>query len=115
MNINRGQALSIAVLILGVLMASTAQLTDLFGPAITKYIVSSSSLLTSVLSGINMVLQGQGSQLSAVQAMPGVEKIIVNSQANGTLAAMTVDKAQTKMEAMPGSQGAVEATARAAS
>lgn len=114
MNLNRGQILSIVVLVLGVLMASTSQLTDLFGPQITKYIVSASSLLTSILAGINTVLQGQGSQLAAVQAMPGVEKIVVNSQANATLATMAVDPLQDKIEATPAAQDAVEATAKAA-
>lgn len=113
MNLNRGQWLSIVIAVLGVWVASTTQLNDLVGPALTKVIIAGSTLTMSTLAAINTIVQGQGSQLSAVQAMPGVEKILVNSQANGTLATMTVDPAQTKMEAMPGSQSDIEATARA--
>lgn len=115
MSLNRGQLLSIAVLVLGVLMASTSQLTDLFGPAVTKYIVSASSLLTSILAGVNTVLQGQGSQLAAVSAMAGVEKILVNEKANATLATMAVAVADNKIEPTPSAQQTVEATAKAAS
>lgn len=115
MNLNRGQVLSIVIAVLGVLVASASQLTDLVGPTMTKTIVSFSTLLMSTLASVNTILQSQGSQISAVNAMPGVEKIVVNSQANATLATMTVDPKQTKLEALPGDQGAVEATARAAS
>lgn len=114
MTVNRGQALSIAIAVFGVLVASTSQLDQLFGPTITKDIVSASTMFMSLLASINMVLQGQGSQIAAVQAMPGVEKIVVNSQANGTLATMTVDPTQNKIEALPSAQSAVEATAKAA-
>lgn len=114
MNLNRGQILSIIVLVLGVLMASTAQLTDLFGPATTKYIVSASSLLVSILSGINTLLSGQGGQLQAVRSMPGVEKILVNSQANATLATMAMAPLEGKIEPTPAAQAAVAATAKAA-
>lgn len=114
MNLNRGQYLSIAIAILGVLVASTSQLTDLFGPKITKDIVSAASMLMSLMSSVGIVLQGQGSQISAVQAMPGVEKITVNSQANSTLATMAVDPTNAKIQATPAAQADVFATARAA-
>lgn len=115
MNLNRGQVLSIVILVLGVLVASTSQLTDLFGPRVTKDIVSVSTLLMSILAGINSILQGQGSQIAAVSAMPGVDKIIVNSKANSTLATMAVDPLQAKIgAATPEAQRAVQATAAAA-
>lgn len=114
MNLNRGQALSILIVVLGVLVASTSQLTDLFGPAITKYIISSATLLMSILAGVNTIIQGQGSQIAAVQAMPGVEKIIVNERANATLATLAVDPAQNKIEPTQKAASAVQATAAAA-
>lgn len=115
MNLNRGQVLSIIIVVLGVLVASTSQLTDLVGPMVTKDIVSGSTLLMSILAGVNSILQGQGSQIAAVQAMPGVDKIVVNEKANSTLATMAVDPSQNKIEATPQAERAVQATAAAAS
>lgn len=114
MNLNRNQIISIAVLILGVMGTSTAQLTDLFGAAITKDIVSLSSLLTAILGGINSIIGGQASQIAAVQAMPGVDKIVVNQNANSTLATLAVSQDNNKVEITPGSENAVKATAAAA-
>lgn len=111
MNLNRGQVLSIVIAVLGVLVASTSQLTELFGPTVTKSVVSASTLAMSILAGINMALQGQSSQLAAVQAMPGVEKIVVNQKANATLATMAVDPAQLKIEPTQSAQKTVEAIA----
>lgn len=114
MNLTRGQYLSIAILALSILGASTSQLTDIFGPGMTKTIVSLSTMLTGFLSGVGVIIGGQSSQLAAVQAMDGVEKIVVNAKANPTLAAMTVSPDNSKIEALPSAQAAVEATARTA-
>lgn len=129
-NLNRGQVLSITIVILGVLVASTSQLTELFGPGVTKYIVSASTLCMSIMAGINTILQSPSSQIAAVkemktpevqemqvaavQAMPGVEKITVNSQASAKLATMAVDPTNAKIQATPAAQAEVFATARAA-
>lgn len=114
MNLTRGQYLSIAILALSILGASTSQLTDIFGPSMTKTIVSLSTMLTGFLSGVGVIIGGQSSQLAAVQDMDGVEKIVVNEKANPTLAAMTISPDNSKIEALPSAQSAVEATARTA-
>lgn len=113
MNLNINQVISIALVVLGVFVASTAQLTDLFGPNVAKTIVSLSGLLMSIMSGVLGIITGQSGQLKAVQAMPGVEKIVVNSMANNTLASLAVDQQQDKIEAMPSAAAAVAATAKA--
>lgn len=113
-NLTRSQMFQIALCFLGVLVASTGQLTELFGPSATKYIVSAAGLGVSTLSGIGAILTGQGAQVHAVQAMPGVDKIIVNKSANATLATLAVDPAQNKIETAPGAAQAVQATATAA-
>lgn len=113
-NLTTTQIFAIILVVLGVLGTSTAQLTDLVGAHDTKLIVSASSLLTSILSGILAMITGQSSQLAAVQAMPGVEKITVNSQANATVASMAVDPLNDKIEPIPQAAAAVEATAKAA-
>jgi hypothetical protein len=43
--------------------------------------------------------------------MPGVEKIIVNKQANQTLASLAVDPNQPKIETVPADKKAVQSTA----
>lgn len=110
MNLN--QIFAITLVVLGVLAASTAQLNDLVGPTATKTIVSIAGLLTSIISGILGVLTGQASQVKAVQAMPGVEKIVVNKEANQTLAALAIDPLQDKVEALPTDESAVTKTAK---
>lgn len=112
MNINLNQVLAIIVVVLGVLVASTANLTDLFGPTTAKLVVSASGLLSSVLSGILGVLTGQSGQIKAVQNMPGVDNIVVNKQANPTLASLAVDPAQPKVVAAPGAEATIAATAK---
>lgn len=130
MALNRGQSLSIAIAILGVLVASTSQLDTLFGEAVTKSIVAASTLFMAALAGINTILQSQGNQIAAikemhtpevqemhvaaVQEMPGIDKIIVNSKANATLATMAVDMANPKIEPAPAAIAAVTAIAKAA-
>lgn len=114
MNLTVSQKFQIALCLLGVLLAGTGQLTVLFGQVATSYIVSAAGLLVAAVSGIGAIVTGQGSQLAAVQAMPGVEKIVVNAQANPTLATMAVDSANPKIEATPQALQAVAQTAKAA-
>lgn len=112
MNLNGKQLISIVIAILGVLMISTAQLTDLFGPTLAKSVVSTAALLNSVLASIMAVITSQGSTVKDVLAMPGVDKINVNASANQTLAAIAVDPTINKISATPQAQAAVEATAK---
>lgn len=109
MNIN--QILAMILVVLGVFTASAAQLTDLLGPTEAKVIVSISSLMTSILSGWLGVFSGQASQIKAVQDMPGVDKIVVNKNANTTLAALAVDPQQTKIEPAPNAEATIRQTA----
>jgi hypothetical protein len=63
------QIFSIILVVLGVLVASTGQLTDLFGPSVTKYVVSSAGMLMSILSGISAIVTGQTQQIKDVVEM----------------------------------------------
>ena len=63
--------------------------------------------ILSIIAGVQGVISSQGSLVSDVQAMPGVEKIVVNEQANKTLAGMAVDSAQNKIETKVGDEAAV--------
>ena len=108
---NTKQILSLAIVVLGVLMVSTTQLTDIVGPTMTKTIVSLSSILNSILAGTLGVLTSQMNTVKDVQDMPGVDKIVVNKDANSTLANLAVDPANAKIESNAADQAAVQRTA----
>jgi hypothetical protein len=111
---NAKQILSISLVVLGVLTASAAQLTDIVGPAYAKIIISASSMIMSTLAGVQGLISGQSSLVKDVQAMPGVEKIVVNKDANASLATLAIDPDQQKIEVKSGAESVVNATAAAA-
>lgn len=99
MNLNTKQILAIILAILSVLSGSTAQLTDLLGVGSAKVVISVASLAMSVISAVLAVLTSQGNTVKDVTAMPGVQRISVNEQANPTLAAMATDPSSPKVGA----------------
>lgn len=115
------QKIALTIAALGFLAASGTQLTDIFAPfgsaapVIVKEIVSISTFISGGLGVLLTFMTGQASQIKAVQAMPGIEKITVNEKANATLATLAVDPAQDKIETIPQAKVAVAATAKAAS
>ena len=119
-NLNTAQKLALTIGILGFVAAGGTQLTDIFSPLgsvaplIVKEIVSLAGFASGIMGIVLSFTTGQGSQLAAVQQMPGVEKILVNEKANTTLATMAVDTTQPKVEAIPEAKAAVTATASAA-
>ena len=112
-NLTTNQIIAIVMAILGVLVGSTAQLTDLLGPSTTKTVVSLASLANTMLSGIMVVLTGQAAQVKNVIAMPGVEHISVNAQANTTLSQLAVDPSVNKIAPTPAAM--IDVTAKASS
>lgn len=100
MNLNFKQVLAIAGVVLGVAMVSTSQLTDIFGSGPTKIIVSASAMLSMMLNGVLAVISGQAAMVRDVAAMPGIEPLKVNAQANPTLAAIAIDPDQPKVGGM---------------
>ena len=112
MGLTNKQWLAIVMVVLGVMTASTAQMTDIFGPALAKHLASAAAMLNTILAGITAVISSQGSLVKDVQAMPGVEKITVNAQANQVLAAVAVDPSNLKVEAKQGAEAAVANTAK---
>ena len=121
MNLTTVQKIGLAIGVLGFLATAGTQLTDIFAPfgsaapVIVKEIVSISGLISGVLGIVLAFITGQANSIKAVQDMPGVEKIVVKSQANATLATLAVDPAQPKIEIAPLAVQAVQATVRAAS
>lgn len=114
MNLTGKQIFGIIVLVLGVLTAATAQLQDVFGPTAAKTITSVTGLLSTILGAVLTNLTSQSGSVQDVQAMPGVETILVNKKANQTLAALAVDPAMDKIEVKPGDDAKVAATAEGA-
>lgn len=107
------QIIGIVLVINGALIGSSAQLTDLFDPHTAKIIISIASLGNSIFGGVVTLISGQGAQIKNVLAMPGVENITVNRQANAALATIAVDPDQNKIAPTPGAAQAVAATAKA--
>lgn len=116
MNLNGTQTIAIIIAVLSVLSGATAQLTDLFGAIIAKDLVSGAGLVTAVLSSVLAVITSQGSQVKSVLAMPGVDSIKVNAQANSTLAqiAVSTDPALAKIEPVANAETKVAAIAKGA-
>ena len=114
MNLNGKQIISIIVAVVSVLMVSTAQLTDLFGPVMAKTIVSVAGLLNLTLSSVVAAISGtltQTQQVQQVLDMRGIEHVEVNAKATPALAAMAVDQTTNKIAPTIGAQAAVESIA----
>lgn len=114
-NLNGKQIIQIIGVIISVLMVSSAQLTDLMGASVAKYVVTIAGLANMILQGITVALTTQSAQVKDVAAMPGVERITVNAGANVALATLAVDKNQDKVAPAAMAEQQVAATAKAAS
>lgn len=116
MNLTLNQKVAFAVAVLGFLAAggSAADLAQLFGNAIAKSVAAAASLGTGIGGIYLSIVTGQGSAVKEVLAMPGIESVKVNAQANPALAAIAVDPAQQKIEPTAEAAGAVAETAKAA-
>ena len=113
MNLNTKQVLAIILAVLSVLSGSTAQLTDLFGVTAAKAVISVASLAMSVMSSVLAVLTSQDKIVKDVAAMPGVQRIDINADANQTLAAIATDPMQPKVGATnPGVREVLKDTAK---
>jgi len=107
------QWLGIIVLLNGVIIGGGTQLTDLFGPVATHKLVSLAGLGNMFFGGLVTMFSGQGAMVRTVAAMPGVDPIKVNAQANPTLAAIAMDPSQNKIAPAEGASAAVSAIAKA--
>lgn len=112
LNLNGKQIISIVGAVISVLMVSSAQLTDLLGAGWAKYIVTIAGLVNMVLQSVTVALTTQTSQVKDVLAMPGVERLTVNGQANSTLSAIAVDPTINKIAPTQAAQQQVEANAK---
>jgi len=100
MNLTGKQIIAIVAAVVSALMLATTQLTDIFGPTVAKNIVSGASLVNLILNSIIAALSGQATLVKDVAAMPGVERVSVNAQANTALATVATDPGQPKIGAV---------------
>lgn len=114
LNITRNQFLSLLALGLSLLAAGGATLTQIFGAGLAGQIAAAAGFLSSFVNGAIVILTSQGQQVKDVAAMPGVQGVAVNAQANSTLATLAVDPAQGKIAASPKDIQAVAETAKTA-
>jgi hypothetical protein len=114
LNLTPTQIIGILLVVNGALIGSAAQLTDLFGAHTTHIIISVASLGNSILGGVVTLFSSQSATIKSVLAMPGVEKVTVNSQANTALASIAVDPASSKIEPTPAAKQAVTEIAKGA-
>lgn len=100
MNLTGKQLLLIVSAVLSALVAASAQLNDIFGPATAKSIISVIALMNTVLTSVMVALTGQASLVRDVAAMPGVSRVAVNENASPALAQVATDPAQPKVGAI---------------
>lgn len=113
MNLNAKQIISIAGAILSVLMISTAQLTDLFGPGVAKSIVSVAGLGNLIMQSVMTALTSTANVVLDAKSQKGVE-VFVDRTASPQIAAMAMDPKQDNISPAPGEAQAVAKNAEAA-
>ena len=113
MNLTRNQMLALGSLGLGLLAGGGSTLTELFGQGLATKIAASAGFLNSFVSGAILILSGQIQQIKDVSAMPGVERISVNTSANQALAQVATDPTQPKVGATDaGTRATLQDTAK---
>ena len=111
MNVTSKQWFQIVSSVIGGLITGAALLQTLFGQDLTIKIVAVLGIANIIMGSVGASLSGQANLVKDVQAMPGVERIRINENANPALAALAVDPANTKILPTPEAQAAITATA----
>lgn len=114
MNITSKQWFQIISGINGGLITGAALLQTLFGQNLTLQIVAVLGIIGIIINSVGTALSGQGSDIKSVLAMPGVEKLTVNGQANQTLASIAVDPTVNKIAPTQAAEVAVQTIAKGA-
>lgn len=110
MNINGKQIFLIIGAIVSVLMVAGPQLTDLFGSALAKNIVSCAGLTNLIINSVMVSFTSNSQTVLDAKAQTGVS-VLVDRTASPSIAAMAVDPKQTSIEPAPGEAAAVRQVA----
>lgn len=93
--------LNIVIAVLGVVAASTAYFTGVFGEQTGQAIVGTAGFALALLGAVNGTLHGlnatDNSKLLAVEAMPGIKEIVPVTGATGAVAAAVADPDRPKV------------------
>ena len=139
MQLTRQQMFGIAIVVLSVLIGSTAQLTDLFGSGVAKIVISFATMANSIIGGVQTIMGGQSGQVRDVMSstdggrklldkmlaqpggqdtvvrqvldMPGVDKMDINEKASPELAQLAIDASVDKISPTLEARDAVTKTA----
>lgn len=115
MNLNINQVLAIALAVLSATSGAATQLTDAgLAVATVKMIVGLSGFGATIIAAVLAAILGQAGLVKTVAAMPGVEAVTVNTQANQVLASVATDPLQDKVKPVPGARPTLEAKAKEA-
>lgn len=99
----------------GSLITGAALFNPLVGQDVALKIISILGICQIIVSAINSNLSTQANNIKDVAAMPGVERISVNAQANSTLAAVATSSDQPKVGATtPGVREVLKEVAKGA-
>lgn len=114
LNIQPKQWFAIASGFVSSMITGAALLNPLFGETMALKIVAVLGISNLALNSIQTALTGQAQQVKDVAAMPGVEKITINANANPTLAAVAVDQNVDKVAPTRQDMDVVTQTAKGA-
>lgn len=112
MNFTSKQWFQIVSGVNGGLITGAALLQTLFGQDLTLKIVAALGIIGIIINSVGTAVSGQGNLVRDVAAMPGVERITVNTSASQALAQVATDPAQAKVGTTPQDRPAVMATAK---
>lgn len=97
MNLTFQQKLTISIGIVGAATSAFGALNPIMTSTEALIGTVAFGFLSACLGVVATVVSSQGAQIDSVLAMPGVEKISVNAQANKTLASKAIDQTVDKI------------------
>lgn len=103
----------------GGLITGAALLQTLFGQDLTLKIVAALGIIGIIINSVGTALSGndsQATQIRNVAAIPGVERVVINTSAPASVAAVALDPSQKNVGASsPDARAALTSIVKAAS
>lgn len=96
----------------GGLITGAALLNPLVGESLALKIISGLGICQIIVSAVNSNLSTQANTIKEVAAMPGIDPLSINKQANATVAALALDPANHKIAPALGATPTLESIAK---
>lgn len=114
MNFTFQQKLAMAMGFLGAATSAFGALNPIMSPKEALIGTVIFGFISACLGVMSTIVSGQGAQMKAVAAMPGVERIQINAQANQVAAQLATSGAldAAKIESLPEAAAQVAQTAK---